>query len=169
MALDPWAAGRSFVSLGGHAPSDHVNTQAQKRPQIAGVTLVEVMLAAALLAMSVVGMIQAVTYGSQMLDVSRKQTVAAQIIRTEIDKLHLTDWATVSGYSASATAVTLDPSFAGVANGFTVSRKAVLVATRTDFKKITFTVTWRGNTGRSYSRSGSTYFGKNGLYVTYRQ
>ena len=146
-----------------------MNTSHQQRPQIAGVTLVEVMLAATLLAMSVVGMIQAVTYGSQMLDVARKQTVAAQIIRTEIDKLHLTDWTTVSGYSASATAVTLDTSFAGVASGFTVSRKAVLVGTRTDFKKITFTVAWKGNTGRSYSRSGSTYFGKNGLYVSYRQ
>ena len=146
-----------------------MQTHAQKRPQIAGVTLVEVMMAAALLAMSVMGMIQAVTYGSQMLDVSRKQTIAAQILRTEIDKLHLADWTVVSGYATTATSLTLDSSFAGVANGFTVSRTAVLVSGRTDFKIITFTVAWKGNTGRSYSRSGSTYFGKNGLHVTYRQ
>ena len=54
---------------------------------------------------------------------------------------------------------------------FTCSRTVSTV--RTDLKKITYTVSWRstklGNNGRLYSRSGSTYVGRNGLYVTYQR
>ena len=54
-------------------------------------TLVEVMLAAAVMLAGVVGMIQVIASGSEMLDLARKQTIAAQIIQNEIGKLHLAD------------------------------------------------------------------------------
>lgn len=134
-----------------------------------GVTLVEVMMAAVVMVAAIVGMLQVLTSGSEMLDVSRKQTIATQIIRFEIDKLHLENWTTVSAYSTSAagTVLTVDTSFSTVASGFTIRRYVSVV--RTDMRKITFTVAWRGNTGRSYLRTGTTYFGKNGLYVTYQR
>lgn len=132
-----------------------------------GFTLVEVMVSAAVMAAVIVGMIQVIVSGSEMLDVSRKQTVAMQIIHGQIDSVRLNDWSTVSGLAAGPTTVTIDSSFQAVSTGFTCRRTVSTV--KSNLKQITFTVTWRGNTGRSYSRSGSTYVGKNGLYVTYQR
>ena len=67
----------------------------------------EVALAATVLALTLVGMIGVVESGSQMLDLSRKQTIASQILHGEIDQLRLQSWQTISGYTpanvASAT------------------------------------------------------------------
>jgi hypothetical protein len=65
----------------------------------------EVALAATVLAFTLVGMIGVVESGAQMLDLSRKQTMAAQILHSEIDQLRLQSWETVAGYNASGTAV----------------------------------------------------------------
>ncbi|MDB6169361.1 MAG: hypothetical protein JWM88_2225 [Verrucomicrobia bacterium] len=68
----------------------------------AAFTLAEVMMATVVVLVAVVGLIQAVTIGSEMLDVGRKQTIAMQIVRNEIENLHLKDWATVSAMPSSA-------------------------------------------------------------------
>lgn len=139
------------------------------------------MFAAAILAMAIVGMIQAVVSGSEMLDLSSKQTIAAQIIHGQIDNIRLKNWTEVSALSATATAEVDAANQAGniaagfvfgtrlpsICQGFVCARNIALV--RTDLKRVTFTVTWRGNTGRTYSRTGTTYVGKNGLYVTFQR
>jgi len=116
---------------------------------------------------AVVGMIQVVITGSEMLDVSRKQTVAMQIIHAQIDSIRLSNWTTVNALPTASTSVAINSSLQTVSTGFTCTRTISLV--RTDLKQVTFTVAWTGNTGRAYSRSGSTYVGKNGLYVTYQR
>jgi Tfp pilus assembly protein PilV len=131
-------------------------------------TLLEVMMAATVLILAIVGMIQVVISGSEMLDFSRKQTIATQIIHDKIESLHLVDWTTVNVYPASAT-VTVASTFAAVSTDFTCTRTVTSIKADGTLYKITFTVTWKGNTGRAYSRSGTTYFGKNGLYVTYQR
>src|SRR5437868_13800786 len=76
-----------------------------RRPKITSVaafTLAEVMMATVVVLVAVVGLIQAITIGAEMLDVARKQTIAMQIIRNEIDNLHTKDWATVSAFPTSA-------------------------------------------------------------------
>ncbi len=138
------------------------------------------MFAAAVLALAIVGMIQAIVSGSEMLDVSRKQTVAAQIIHGQIDVVRLKNWAEISAMAATASApvdaanqatnVAAGFEFGllpGVSHDFTCTRTISTV--RTDLKEVTFTVSWRGNTGRTYTRTGSTYVGRNGLYVTYQR
>jgi hypothetical protein len=60
----------------------------------------EVALAATVLALTLVGMIGVVESGTQMLDLSRKQTIAAQILHSEIDQVRLQSWQNVSGYNA---------------------------------------------------------------------
>jgi Tfp pilus assembly protein PilV len=148
-------------------------------------TLIEVMLAAAVMLAGIVGMIQVIASGSEMLDLARKQTIATQIIQNEIGKLHLADWSTVSGYTnADATLGTeitsnitnsSDSSYQNAATIFQNFKCYRFVSdVRTDLRKITFTVKWNtGNIGRSYSRSysrtGSTYVSKNGLYVSYQR
>lgn len=152
-----------------------------KRRSAAAFTLIEVMIAAGVMAVALVGMIQVVVSGSEMLDVARKQTIAMQIIHGQIDNIRLSDWSTVNGYPASRT-VTVSGSdqSTNISYGFVFGSNLTTVATdftctrtistvRTDLKQVTFTVTWTGNTGRTYRRTGSTYFGNNGLYVTYQR
>lgn len=67
-----------------------------------GFTIFEVALAATVLALTLTGMIQVVTSGTEMLDLSRKQTLAAQILRSEVDQLRLQAWPVVSGYPAGS-------------------------------------------------------------------
>lgn len=129
-------------------------------------TLVEVFFAAGLMLVGVVGMIQALTIGSEMLDVARKQTLAEQIIQSEIDKVRMNSWTAIKALPASAT-ITINTSLQTVCAGFTCTRTATSV--KTDMRKLKFTVTWTGNTGRSYTRTGETYLGKNGLHVSYQR
>jgi hypothetical protein len=65
----------------------------------------EVALAATVLALTLVGMIGVIESGAQMLDLSRKQTMAAQILHSEIDQLRLQSWQTISGYNSFGVAV----------------------------------------------------------------
>jgi len=139
-------------------------------------TLVEVMIAACVLILTIVGMIQVIVSGSEMLDVSRKQTIAMQIIHGQLDNIRLSNWTQVSALTTPRT-VNVDggdqsgfvfgSNLPAISKGFTCKR--TITDVRTDLKQITFTVTWTGNTGRSYSRTGSTYVAKNGLYVTYQR
>ena len=137
-------------------------------------------MAAAILALALVGMIQAVVSGSEMLDVSRKQTIAMQVIHGQLEQMRLRNWTQISTMGSSDTvsvgagdnAASDKMFFFGaqlpvVAKGFTCTRTITTV--RTDLKQVTIVVTWTGSTGRTYSRKGSTYVAKNGLYVTYQR
>lgn len=139
-------------------------------------TLVEVMVAATVMVLTIVGMIQVIVSGSEMLDVSRKQTIAMQIIHGQLDNIRLSNWTQVSALGTPRTVAVDGGDQAGfvfgsnlptISAGFRCTR--TITDVRTDLKQVTFTVTWTGSTGRSYSRSGSTYVGRNGLYVTYQR
>lgn len=139
------------------------------------------MFAAGVLALALVGMIQAVVSGSEMLDLSRKQTIAAQIIHGQIDYMRLRNWTEISALSTPVTvAVDAQNQASNLAAGFDFGTQLPTICTdftctrtiatvRTDLKRVTFTVTWKGNTGRTYTRTGTTYVGKNGLYVTFQR
>jgi type IV pilus assembly protein PilV len=129
-------------------------------------TIVEVMMAVVVMLAGVIGMIQALTSGAEMIDFSRKQTIATQIIHSELDNLHLSNWTAVSALPASAT-ITINSSLQTVSQGFTCTR--TVESPKTNMKKITFRVDWKGSTGHAYHLSNWTYFGKNGLYVTYQR
>lgn len=157
-----------------------VQSRNSTRPKRSAFTLVEVTVAAGVMALALVGMIQVVVSGSEMLDVARKQTIAMQIIHGQIDQIRLLTWTQVGTLGTTDTRAVdagddltsgkmfvFGPNLPVVAKGFTLTRTIATV--RTDLKEVTFTVTWKGNTGRSHTRTGSTYVGKNGLYVSYQR
>ncbi|MDD3179090.1 MAG: prepilin-type N-terminal cleavage/methylation domain-containing protein [Opitutaceae bacterium] len=139
-----------------------------------GFTLIEVMFAAVLMLVGVVGMIDAVTWGSRMLDVARKQTLARQIIQSEIVNLRLN----TSNSLPSSGTTTLgslsmaagDSNVQALTSGFTCKRTVASVPSMpSSLVQVTFIVEWNGIDGRKYSRSGSSYLSQNGLSLTLQQ
>lgn len=84
----------------------------------AGFNLIEVMMATTILLAGFVGLIQAVTIGSESLDAARKQQIAAQIIAAEVEKLRGGPWSRIAALPAAGT-VTIDA--AGAISGDTTS------------------------------------------------
>src|SRR3954471_21647136 len=71
-----------------------------------GFNIIEVMMATTILLVGFIGLIQAVTLGSESLDSARKQQVASQLIAAEIEKLRAGPWSRVSGIATSAAIAT---------------------------------------------------------------
>ena len=148
-------------------------------------TLIEVMLAATVMLVGIVGMMHVVTSGAEMLDAARRQTIATQIMHGEIEKLRVTDWAKVTagmppypsqqtqhGYAAkSAARVVLwtESTEGDSSDVFKFSRTVAYTSADQTQVAVSYNVNWNGNSGRAYSRSTSTYVGKNGLYVAYQR
>lgn len=156
-------------------------------------------MAMAILVVGVVGMLQAVTLGSESLDTTRKQHLALQIAQSEIERLRDGAWTTIANLPATAT-VTIGsggalsgdtPSFAlgnytamtaddnvalsSRAAGFTCKlsttrlRPGGATAATVTFMKVIYTIEWTSNTGRRHSRQFETYLGMNGLHLSYQQ
>jgi Tfp pilus assembly protein PilV len=143
-----------------------------------GFTIVEVALAATILLVGFAGMAEALIIGSEMLDTARKQTIAAQIVQTEIEYLRLKDWTTIQNLLSSATP---DPPYLSNYPEFAQTSLASFAGTRfsfarqvnsdphTNLRSITMTVSWTSITGKPHSRSCNAYIGKYGLNVSYQK
>ena len=136
------------------------------RRQDFGFTIVEVMMAAIVMAFAITTSITTMQRGFLSVDTARSITIAGQIMQSEFEKMRLVPWGTVDGYAINAdTPVTVDTSFtsnAFIGNRFTMTRRVSVI--RTGMKQIALTITWRSIDGRSISRSYSSYYGENGLY-----
>ena len=132
-----------------------------------GFTILEVMVATAVMALAITTAITVMQRSFLALDSSRNITLAGQIMQSEIEKTRLKDWATVSGLAAGPTALTIDAAFTGsatISNRFALTRSVAPHASIPDIKQITLTITWKGYDARKFSRSYTTYYGRNGLY-----
>ena len=142
----------------------------------------EVALAATVLALTLVGMIQVVDSGSEMLDLSRKQTMADQILQDEIDQLRLMSWTAITNLPTAATNISSDSTFttfsAQIGGHFPFAGTRTITYLEPSpqpnvnpvlLMQVTYTVTWTGVTGHKYSRTSTTYVGKNGLNVAYQR
>src|SRR3954462_15512617 len=89
--------------LGSHPQEFVPMTRKASFPRTGGFTLVEVMMAAVIMVLAIVGMIQVIVSGSDMLDISRKQTIAMQVIHGQMDNIRRSDWTQVSALAASVT------------------------------------------------------------------
>jgi len=164
-----------------------------------GFTIVEVTMAATIMLVGIVGLIDAVATMSEALDTARKQQVAVQIISAEIERLRGKSWSAIANLPASATirigaggaiagdatsfalsnytAATTDDNtaLASLGSGFTCTatrtwlRPAGATAATATFVKMAYTITWTSNTGRAHSHVVETYLGQNGLHLSYQQ
>lgn len=137
------------------------------RRRSAAFTLFEVVLASAVLVVGFVALIEVVSTGSAVLDVAQKQGVAGQIIHGEIARIHRTSYDQIA-VSAGGDPVTITVPADLLAACPSAVAKELVTAESGTLKKVGISVTWVGNTGRHYTRTGSTYAAKNGLYVAYQ-
>jgi len=142
-----------------------------------GFTIVEAIMAAIILVVGFLGMIQAITIGSEMQATARRETLAAQIINHEFEKLRFKDWSYISGLTTTSTTVTIDSQFtaAVAASGATFTLTRTLSADPyATIREVNFTVTWTVrpsgiSTSRTYTRASSAWFGQYGLNMTYQR
>jgi len=156
-------------------------------------------MATSILLVGFVGVIQAVTIGSESLDTARKQQVANQIVAAEVEKLRSVAWSVVANLPQTATisvdsagVVTGDTTrfalsnfsaakdddntdLAALAHGFRCTltrdylRPTSATASTATYIKVTYTITWTGNTGHVQTHQVETFVGKNGLHLSYQQ
>ena len=128
-------------------------------------------MASVILVVGFLGMIQAVTLGSEMLATARRQTIAGQILDHEIGKLRLLPWDVTTAApnelcindlpaSLASTAYTSDLAAlntAFAASGVTFQLARDVTDLTTDLREVTFTVTWTkgGTTTAANTASGS--------------
>lgn len=155
------------------APSP-VNKFSLKRTS--GFTIIEVAMATAVLAIALAGMVQAMGVGSEMLDTARKQTIASQVIQSEIERLRMLTWTTGAlpsdlNVTDRPAAVPISPGLAQIApaSQFGCTRVVQLANGCSDLREVTITVSWTGITGKPHSRSTNVYIGKYGLNVAYQK
>lgn len=142
---------------------------AHHQTPLAAFTILEVMLAAIVMAFAITTSITTMQRAFLALDTARNVTQANQIMQSEIERMRLQDWSVVNAYSSTATTVTIDSSYTNnvfIGSRYRLSRTATDVAghTASGMKQVVFTISWNSYDGRTLSRSLTVYYGQNGLY-----
>jgi len=137
-------------------------------------------MASLILVVGFMGLIEAVTISSGMMDTARRQTLAAQILNHELERLRFKTWDEIKNLTPNSA---IDPQFnqAIAASGATFTLSGTVTDVTTDhlLREVTYTVTWKVKTSRhddsggvvvfEYKRSNSAYFGKYGLNLSYQR
>lgn len=180
----------------------HSSTFAARRARRAlraGFTLIEVVMATAVVAVAVAGMAQVVTLGSENIDMERKQQVAAEIVAGEVARLRHGAWDVVANLPAAATIdIAADGTISGDATAFALANysgapadddlalsaraggfRCTLATTRlrptgasaanVTFVRVEYAVSWTSNTGRPHTRRSEVFLGRNGLHLSYQR
>lgn len=137
-------------------------------------SIVEVMMAVAVMALAITTSITTMQRGFLSLDTARKMTIAGQILQCEMEKMRMVPWATINAYPATLDPMTLDTIFLSnpaISSAFTLRRDVTVIeaasATVRGRVQITYTVSWKSYDGRTLSRNYTTYYGEKGLYDYY--
>jgi Tfp pilus assembly protein PilV len=163
-----------MLSMSSRASSRRRSLRDPSRSKIRGFTIVEVAMAAFVLALGITTSITTMQYGMRMVDTARNMTLAGQIMQSEMEILRLQNWAQIVALSAStvvdpSTTITsgmgtsLDATLTTIASRFTCTRTVADISGKADMKKITLRVAWNGVDGRAHSLVFETRYAKNGL------
>lgn len=132
-----------------------------RRP--AGFTLVEVMIAATVLALGITTAITTLQHGLRSIDTARHYTHASQVMQSEMERLRLKNWAQIQSLQDSKDSIVAAGGVGGAAaESFACTR--TIQDLRADMKEITLVSTWRGIDGRAHSVRYVTRYSKSGLY-----
>lgn len=135
-------------------------------------TLVEVMAAVGVLSLALSSTILVLKPALSNLESARMSDSAVQIVQSEIERLRLKNWASISALPASEVIniSAIHSSIVTDANRFTITRTITDVAGRgtpSTMKQITLTATWTSRDGQSHQRRFLMRYAKDGLFDYY--
>lgn len=143
-----------------------------------GFTILEVALAATVMALGISSSMIAMQTGFKALDVARDTTLASQILQSEMERIRLMAWSNTATTaidsitelpaSEEVSLAAMFSSSTALAEKFRVVRTVEPGSYRTEYVRyITISVTWRSFDGRTHTRSFRSMYAKNGLYDYY--
>lgn len=121
------------------------------QPASGTLSAIEKLMTGVLVAAVALGILQVATSGAEMLELSRKREMAAQILEREIGTVRL-HGAVASGATRAAGS---SQSGSAMPDGFACNRAITTV--QPGVEQVTLTVSWRGRNGRTYARAGTVY------------
>ena len=130
-----------------------------------GLTIAEVAMAAMFMALVLTTSITVLQRAFISLQNARDLNIVSQMLQSEMEKMRLADWTTVSALPGSSTPIPLDATFtanAFVGNRFTLTR--TVADPKTDTRVITLSIVWLGADQRPLFRNLSLRYSRNGLY-----
>ena len=144
----------------------------------AAFTIVEVAMAAFVMALGIATSIIAMQSGFKQIDVARGTTLASQIIQSEMERLRMMPWSNTATAAVDSIAelpatetfdgATYFSSSADVVGKYTITRAVADDASRPgEARNITVSVRWRSYDNRWHQRSFTALYVKNGLYDYY--
>lgn len=104
------------------------------------------------------------------IDVARNMTLASQVLQSEMERIRLMDWSDIHALTGKQDVdlTTVFTSNADIAAKFALARTVSDVTSKSgEMKLILLECTWTNSSGRSLTRSFTTYYTKNGLYDYY--
>jgi predicted signal transduction protein with EAL and GGDEF domain len=123
--------------------------------------MVELLLAVTVLALVFASSVSLLAMGFRTLDDSRLNTLAAQVLQSEMENLRLMNWDQLGDLPARETfAAEADFASAGFER-FSCARE--IAAENANLKKITLTAAWNSTGGQTRERTYVTYIGRDGL------
>lgn len=154
----------------------------------AGFTVVEVTMATFVMLFAIATSVTVIQSGFRILDTTRKTTLAAQIMQSEMERIRMLSWgnmvdmveATIKAEEeGTVPKIDLGDIFPGatatelrllgyIKTTFTATRQVTYVAGKDDeMVNIAITITWRGLDNIPHTRTSSTQYTKDGLYAYY--
>lgn len=123
--------------------------------------MVELLLAVTVLALVFASSVSLLAMGFRTLDDARLNTLAAQVLQSEMENLRLMNWAEIKELDASEKFAAEADFLAAGFDRFSCTREiAVESAT---LRMITLTAVWTSTGGQSRERTYVTYIGQDGL------
>jgi hypothetical protein len=166
------------------SPTPWSGSKRRRRPDSA-FTILEVSMATFVMAFGIATSIVAMQSGFKTIDVARGTTIASQILQSEMERLRLMSWTSMTTLATATDSAAPFPSgspagiemFDGaayfssnpdVAGKYTITRTVVADGARpSDVYNITVSVRWQSYDLRWHTRSFRTMYAKNGLYDYY--
>lgn len=145
----------------------------RRRSREAGVTIAEVIMASCVMAFAITTSITVMQSGFNTLDTARGNTLASQILQSEIERIRLMSWANVTDPDKMMGEHKVDLKEVFTTNNELAGKFSLVRTVKDDSSRpgegvdIYLQVQWHSYTGRTHTRSFQTKYVKNGLYDYY--
>ena len=139
-----------------------------------GVTLLEIVMATAIIAVTGAGVISSINYGLCIMRIARENQRATQIMLEKLEAIRLYNWSQVTNsgfiptnftapYDPTGSASTRGTMYYGTMSVTTPAFTGTTPSYSASLRQFNVSVSWTNSGGLSHTRSLSTYVAQNGI------